>query len=320
MKRLISMAAAALIASAAGASAQSNYPNKDVTILVPFAPGGVVDIASRIVADGLSQKWGQQVLVENRSGGSGFIAATAAARANADGYTLFAAEAGVSIINHLIFDETPYDTKKDFIPITLISNTPIVVAVNTKSGIDTMDDLLANAKEEQINYASPANGTLNHLTGEWMGLEAGLKLRHIGYRGGAPAATALAGGEVPVGVLAYSSVRPYVEAGNIKILAVTDGNRVEADLDLPTLQESGVANVATTQWVGLYAPAGTPEDIVQKIQQDVAEILATPEAKEKFAAAGASPIPSTSQEFSDRLDMEREQFGKVVKDASIKAN
>ena len=320
MKRLILAAVAALVASGTGVAAQSRYPDKDVTILVPFAPGGIVDIAARIVGDQLSQMWGHQVIVQNRTGGSGFIAATAAARAAPDGYTLFAAEAGVSIINELIFSSTPYAMSKDFVPITLMSSTPLVVAVNTNSGIGSISDFLAKAKTQQFNYASPANGTLNHLTGEWMGLEAGLKLRHIGYRGGAPAATALAGGEVPAGVLAYSSVRPYVEAGNIKVLAVTDSKRMEADPAVPTLQESGVPNVATTQWAGLFAPTGTPEAIIQKIQQDVATVLAKPEVKAKFAVGGAAVIPGTSKDFAERLAKEKEQFSRIVKKAEIKAN
>lgn len=319
MKRVIALAAAAMLASTA-AMAQEDYPNKSVTVLVPFSPGGIVDIAARTVGDALSQMWGQQVIVENRTGGSGFIAATAARQAEPDGYTLFAAEAGVSIINELIFDQTPYKMEEDFVPISLISDTPLVVAVNTGSGIESMDDLLAKAKEEQMNFASPANGTLNHLTGEWMGLEAGLQLRHIGYRGGAPAATALAGGEVQMGVLAYSSILPYVDSGDVKMLAVTAGERVDADPELPTLQESGVPEVATTQWAGIFAPAGTPEEIVQKIQEDIATVLAEPEVQEKFANGGASVLPSTSQEFADRLAKEREQFGRIVEEAEISAN
>ncbi|WP_137388516.1 Bug family tripartite tricarboxylate transporter substrate binding protein [Rhodoligotrophos defluvii] len=320
MKKLIASALLAVMTTVTGAAAQESYPTRNVTILVPFAPGGIVDIAARIVGEQLSQMWGQQVIVENRTGGNGFIAATAAKRAKPDGYTLLAAEAGVSVINGLLFTEIPYDMQKDFVPITLISDTPIVVAANADSGIDSMEDFLAKAKAEQINYASPANGTLNHLTGEWMALEAGLKLRHIGYRGGAPAATALAGGEVPVGVLAYSSVRPYVESGKIKILAVTSEKRVDAAPDLPTLTESGIPKVATTQWAGIFAPAGTPDGIVQKIQRDIATVLAKPEVQKQFAAGGASVIPSTSAEFAQRLESEREQFGRIVREADIKAN
>ncbi|MGF7159357.1 tripartite-type tricarboxylate transporter receptor subunit TctC [Rhodoligotrophos appendicifer] len=320
MRKLAALAFVALLATVSGSSAQQAYPDKNVTILVPFAPGGIVDIAARIVGEGLAQLWGKQVIVENRSGGSGFIAATAAARAAPDGYTLLAAEAGVSVINQLIFASTPYDMAKDFIPITLMSDTPIVVAVNTKSGINSMADLIAKAKTEQLNYASPANGTLNHLTGEWIALEADLKLRHIGYRGGAPAATALAGGEVPIGILAYSSIRPYVEAGNVKLLAVTGAERVEAAKDLPTLAESGVPNVATTQWAGLFAPAGTPDAIVQKIQADIATVLAKPEIQKQFAAGGASVIQGSSAEFAKRLENERKQFGEIVTKAKITAN
>lgn len=305
----------------AGSAVAEDYPVRAVTILVPFAPGGIVDVAVRVVGERLSQKWGKPVVVDNRPGASGMIAARAVASAKPDGHTLLGAEAGVSIINELIFKDASYSMEKDFVPITTITDTPIVLVANASSGITSVSDFLAKAQNEPLNYASPAIGTLNHLTGEWIAMETGAKLQHIGYKGGGPAATAVAGGEVPIAVLAYSSARPFVESGRVKLLAVTDAKRTQVAPDLPTLQESGVPRVATTQWAGLFAPIGTPEPVVTKIRNDVAEALVSPEVKAKLAIVGASPIPSSSSaEFAARLKTEREQFRKIVEGARIEPN
>lgn len=319
MKRLIAAALAATFLFSGAASAE-DYPTRAVTIVVPFAPGGILDIAARVVGERLQQKWGQPVVIENRAGASGMIGAQAAAKAKPDGYTLFMAETGVAIINGLIFKTVSYDMEKDFTPIMTLTDTPIVVAVNAQAGINSMKELLEKAKKSEVDFASPAAGTLNHLTGEWIALETGTKLRHIGYKGGAPAATAVAGGEVPVAVLAYSSAKPFVDGGRVKLVAVTDAKRVAADPNLPTLQESGVPNVASTQWAGLFAPAGTPQPIIDKIQKDVTAILGMPEVKEKLAAVGAAPIPSTPAAFAARIKTERAQLEKIVKAAKIAVN
>ncbi|MYZ50454.1 Bug family tripartite tricarboxylate transporter substrate binding protein [Propylenella binzhouense] len=318
MRRLIALAVGAVLASTTAVMAQDSYPEKPITILVPFAPGGIVDIAARIVGEGLTQKWGQQVIVENRTGGNGFIAAQAAARAEPDGYTLLAAEPLVSVINELIFETTPYKIAEDFVPITTMTATPLVIAASTQSGLGSMADLIEQSKAKQMNFSSPANGSLNQLVGEWIAVKAGLKLRHIGYRGGAPAAAAVASNEVPFGVLAYSSSRPYVEAGKVKLLAVAEAKRIDLEPELPTLIESGLSDLDATQWTGLYAPAGTPAAIVDKLQKAVVEILASPDAQAKLKANGASPYPSTSAEFTASLAKQRTQFAEIVKAAGLK--
>lgn len=319
MKGLIA-ATIGVLMMAGAASAAEDYPNRSITILVPFSPGGITDIAARILGEELAKRWDQQVIVENRTGGSGFIAAQAAAQADADGYTLLAAEAGVSIINELMFDEVPYNMEKDFIPIGTISDTPIVLAAHVDTPADTVEEFIAMAKEREVNYASPANGTLNHLTGEWMAVSADLNLRHIGYRGGAPAGTALASGEVPFGVLAYSSVLPYVQSGDIKFIAVTSAERVDADPDLPTLQEGGIPDVDSTQWSGIFAPAGTPEEIVEKLSTEIVALLNDPAVQARFEAVGAQAMPQSREEFAAQLERQREEFGKIVEAADISSN
>lgn len=317
MKKLLGIALAAMVGWAAPASAQTKYPERPVTFLVPYAPGGILDIAARTIGEELTKLWGQQVIVVNQPGSSGYIGTQKVAQSAPDGYTLVVVETGVSIINELISDKVPYNMKNDFVPVGTLSNAPIVLAASIESGYNSVGDVVAKAKEETLVYASPATGTLNHLTVEWMGLDAGLKLRHVGYRGGSPAAIAVASNEVPVGILALSSIRPYVEQGKAKLLAVTEAERIEMEPDLPTLKESGFGEIATTQWTGLFAPAGTPEEIVTKISTDVQAVLAMPEVRERLAVGGALPMPGTSQEFSTMLDNLRETLGRVVSSVEI---
>lgn len=316
MKRILATICLAVLATTP-AVGQTRFPERPVTIIVPFSPGGITDTAARVAGEGLSALWGQQVVVVNQTGGSGFIAAQAAKQAAPDGYTLLASEAGVAIINHLIFKETPYDMETDFIPISTISDAPIAVAAHVDSGIETMADLLQRAKDETVNYSSPADGTLNHLTGEWLAAEAGIKLRHIGYRGGGPAAVALASNEVPVGVLSLSSLRPYVEQGKVRILAIAEADRVAAAPDIPTLQESGVPNVDTTQWTGLFAPAGTPPEIVAQIASDLATVLSDGPSAQRLMDGGSTAKPVSPETFASDLAAERKVLADIVAKSGI---
>ncbi len=203
--------ALALTAATAQAHAQSDYPNKPVRVLVPFAPGGFVDVAARIVGQKLSEKWKQQVIVENRPGGNGFIAVTAAAKSPADGYTLLMAHSGEFAVNPAVFAATiPYNLDRDFSPITLVSQAPMVVGAKADGPYNTLADLVAAAKAKPgtIGMSSPGTGSINHLAGEWIGLSLGVKFLHVPYKGGAPAAVAISTGEVPFGMAAISSAMP----------------------------------------------------------------------------------------------------------------
>src|SRR5262245_31308532 len=217
-------AALALGASIVPSCAQADYPNKPIRILVPFAPGGFVDVAARIVGQKLSEKWGQQVTVENRPGGNGFIAVTAAAKAPADGYTLLMAHSGEFAVNPAVFaKDIPYELDRDFHPITLVSHAPMVVGAKTDGPYGSLQDLIAAAKAKPgtLGMSSPGTGSINHLAGEWMALSSGVKFLHVPYKGGAPAAVAIATGEVPFGMAAVSSALPQIKAGRVKVLAIT---------------------------------------------------------------------------------------------------
>lgn len=319
MKKLLGAALAAMIAT--GAAAQEDYPNRAITILVPFAPGGVVDLASRTIGEGLSRRLGQEVIVENRAGGSGFIAASAAAQAEPDGYTLFMGEAGTLTINPSLFEETPYDAEADFTTVSTITDTPLILVANKNASFKTFEEFLEAARAEpgSITYSSAGIGTLNHLAPEWMSLEGDIQIQHIPYKGGRPAATAVASGEVDVSVVSYSSTKPFIDSGDVIVLATTSAKRIDPSPETPTMQEGGVPNVDTSQWTGLMAPAGTPDAVLDKLNATIAEILAEPEVAKTLTDAGAAPYPSSREDFDAMLDRLRGQFKTIIETAGITA-
>lgn len=319
MKKLLGAALAAMIAT--GAAAQEDYPNRAITILVPFAPGGVVDLASRTIGEGLSRRLGQEVIVENRAGGSGFIAASAAAQAEPDGYTLFMGEAGTLTINPSLFEETPYDAEADFTTVSTITDTPLILVANKNASFKTFEEFLEAARAEpgSITYSSAGIGTLNHLAPEWMSLEGDIQIQHIPYKGGRPAATAVASGEVDVSVVSYSSTKPFIDSGDVIVLATTSAKRIDPSPETPTMQEGGVPNVDTSQWTGLMAPAGTPDAVLDKLNATIAEILAEPDVAKTLTDAGAAPYPSSRDDFDAMLDRLRGQFKTIIETAGITA-
>ena len=259
MAWFVSVVSALVVLCAMPAQAQ-NYPAKPIHVLVPYAPGGIADIASRIVGAKLTEAWGQQVVVENKPGGNAFIAMTAAAKAAPDGYTVVMATGGDVAINPAMFKEMPYDVQRDFAPVTAVSDAPLVLAVHGASPYKSVADVIAAAKAQpgRLSVATPGNGSINQIVLEWMALNTGTQFQHIPYKGGAPASAALAGGDVPLGVLASSSVAPHVKSGRIRVLAVTMAKRSKLDPDWPTLQEQGVKEVDASNWTALFAPKATP--------------------------------------------------------------
>src|SRR5947207_12723230 len=247
---------------AAPAQAQ-NYPTKPIHILSPYAPGGITDIAARILGAKLTEAWGQQVVVENRPGGNGFIAMTAAAKAAPDGYTLVMATGGDVAINPAMFKEMPYDVEGDLAPIAMVSDAPLVLAAHAGAPYNTVADVIAAAKAQpgRISVATPGNGSINQIVLEWMALNSGTQFQHIPYKGGAPAAAALAAGDIPLGILASSSAAPHVKSGRARPLAVTMAKRSKFNPEWPTLQEEGVKEVDASNWTALFAPKATPQPI-----------------------------------------------------------
>jgi tripartite-type tricarboxylate transporter receptor subunit TctC len=319
MPWIVSAVTALLILCAAPAQAQ-NYPAKPIHIFVPYAPGGIADIASRILGAKLTEAWGQQVVVENKPGGNGFIAMTAAAKAPADGYTVVMATGGDVAINPAMFKDMPYDVQRDLAPIALVSDAPLVLAAHAATPYKTVAEVIAAAKAQpgRLSVSTPGNGSINQIVLEWMALNTDTRFQHIPYKGGAPAAAALAAGDIPLGVLASSSIAPHVKSGRARVLAVTMAKRSRLNPEWPTLQEEGVKDVDASNWTALFAPKGTPQPIIDKLNAEVVRILNMPDVKERFAGGGVDTIPSSAAELDARVKQDLPRFRTIVEKANIR--
>ena len=320
MKRIAGIVVALAALAAGAARAQSpDYPTRPIRMLVPYAPGGISDIAARIVGAKMTEDWGQQVAVENRPGGNGFIAMEAAARAAADGYTLVLCTVGDIAINPALFKQMPYDFDRDFAPVSAISDAPVVVAASGKSPFKTVGEAIAAAKEKpgEIAVGTPGYGSINQLVLESIALATGTKFLHVPYKGGAPAAQALVAGDIPLAILASSSVAPHVPSGNIHVLAVTSTKRSALNPEWPTLKEAGVGDIDDTNWTALLAPKATPQPILDKLSAEVVKILNMPDVKERFAGGGVATIASSPAELAARVKREAEVYRVVVEKANV---
>ncbi len=306
-------AVAALLCLMASAQAQT-YPNRPVRILVPYAPGGITDIAARLVGAKLGEMWGQSVVVENEPGGNGLIAMTTLTKSQPDGYTLVMASGGDVSLNPALLKHMPYDVEHDIVPISSVSDAPIVLAANSQSHYKSVADMIAAAKAKpgSIDIGIPGVGSISHLVLEWLALSSGTKLQHVPFKGGGPAVQALVSGVVPLGILASSTVTPHEKAGTLRVLAVTSAKRSKVNPEWPTLQEQGIADVDASNWTALFAPKGTSEAIVSKINADVVKALESADVKERFATGGVEVIPSTPAELATRMKSELAMFRTVI--------
>ncbi len=319
--RLLTAVISGLVLLAQPAASQT-YPSKPIHMLVPYAPGGITDIAARIVGAKLTEAWGQQVVVDNRPGGNGFIGMTAGAKGAPDGYTLTMATVGDVSINPALFKEMPYNMQRDFVSIAAVSDAPMVLAANANSPFKTVADVIAGAKKEpgRISVGSPGNGSINQIVIEWMALNTGTQFQHIPYKGGAPEAAAVAGGDIPLGVMASSSATPHLKSGRVRVVAVTGAQPSKFNPEWPTLQSQGVKDVDASNWTLLLAPKGTPQPIIDKINADVVKILNMPDVKERFAAGGVETTPSTPAELDAKIKKATDSIALIVEKAKIKAD
>ncbi len=310
---------AALAALGTAPVRADDYPSRPIRILVPYAPGGISDIAARVVGAKLTEAWGQQVAVENRPGGNGFIAMELTAKSAPDGYTLVMCTVGDVAINPALFKQMPYDVDRDFAPIATISDAPVVLATNGASPYKTVKDVIAAAKAQPgtLNVGTPGYGSINQLILESFALNTGTKFVHVPYKGGAPAAQALVAGDIPLGVLASSTVAPHVPSGNIRVLAVTSAKRSPLNPEWPTLQEAGGGDVNASNWTALLAPRGTPQPILDKLNAEVVKILNLPDVKERFAGGGVATIPSSAAELDARIKREAAVYKVIVEKADV---
>jgi tripartite-type tricarboxylate transporter receptor subunit TctC len=320
MRSKIILAAACLLALAAGAGAQDTWPAKPVRMIVPFAPGGPADVIARIVAQKLTDELGKQFYVENHAGAGGNTGSGLAARAPADGYSLLVTSQAL-VINASLYKSLPYDTFKDFVAVTRMATTPNVLVVHPAVPAASVAELVALMRKEPEkyhSYAQPGVGTPAHLSGELFKLSQKLDLTSIPFGGGGPMVQSVIAGHTPVAFSSLPPAAPLIRAGRMRALAVTAERRNEHLPDVPTMTEAGYPGQIGETPVGILVPVGTPAEIVDLLQRKVAQIVALPDTRERLAAVGFSPIGSTPAEFTALLMSEREKWAKVIADAGIK--
>ncbi len=302
-----------------GAAHALDYPNKPVRMMVGWAPGGISDVAARIVAQKLTEKWHQQVFVENKSGASGMIADAAAAHAEPDGYTLMLASSPEVTTTPFIQKNAEKYFVNDFVPVNLVSVNPLVILAAPNSPYKSVQDVIAAAKAKPgtISYSSPGIGTAPHLAAIMFEEATQTKLQHVPYRGGGPAAVAVAGGEVPIGFNAMAGAAPLVKSGKINVLGVATVKRIALEPNWPTVSEQGVPNFEYTVWTGLFVQKAVPAEIVNKLRADVQELLALPDVAEKFATFGAIPGNDSLDAFVKRIKRDTSANEAIVRSADI---
>ncbi len=310
-----------MISSCALAQSQV-YPNKPIRLIVPVAPGGGTDIVARLVSQGLSERWGQSVIVDNHGGGGGVIGVSLVTRAPADGYTMLLGSNGHVTFAPALYRNLPYDTQKDLTPISLVANQPFVLAVHPSLPARSLKDLITLAKKTPggIIYASGGNGGASHLGTELLQITTGISMVHVPYKGTGPGMIALLSGEVQLGIIGVATVLPHMTTGKIRALAVTGAKRSQAAPDLPTIREAGVADYEFDVWYGLLFTGGTPRDIVAKTHAEIARVLKSPAVAERYASAGLEPVTTTPDEFATMIKSEIPKWQKVVKAAGLKAD
>ena len=311
---------AALLVGFSQQVALAQYPVKPVRVIVPYSPGGAVDSFARVLTQQLSEHWNQSVVVENRPGASTMIGAEQVAKSPADGYTLLlTAELTLVTLPHL-YEKIPYDPLRDFAPITaLVSATQALVA-NPSLPVKTVNDVvtLAKAKPGELTYGSFGIGSTGHLNMEVFQAMTGTRFNHIPYSGAGPAMNDVVGGHVSLMFAALSIVKGSVDAGKLRMIGVGSDRRSSEFPDVPTISESGVPGFEAKSWFGLFAPAGTPPEIIKKINEDVTKVISDPAfARQYLAAQGLVPITGTPEEFAAFIQAETKRWGKVVKDANI---
>jgi tripartite-type tricarboxylate transporter receptor subunit TctC len=301
------------LASAGSAIAQT-FPNRPIRLIVPYSVGGGVDSTARIVGDKLGRVLGQPIIIENRGGAGGNIGMDAAARAEPNGYVLLMGSTSLAV-NVSLYNKLTFDPAKDFVPVALISKTPNILAVNPKVKANTVQDLikLAKANPGKLNYSSAGAGTTPHLGAELFNSMAGVQITHVPYKGAGPAVTAALAGEVEMIMSSALTILPHLKTGKLRALAMTGTQRSPAFPDIPTVSESGLPGFEVSQWYGIVAPAGTPKDVVDKLNKAIVQVVRSPEMVQTFLQEGSEPIGSTPQEFSKYLHDEIARWSKTIK-------
>lgn len=321
MNRAVRLIAAACTLLAAGTVLAQSYPVKSVRIVVGLAPGGTTDVVSRILAQRLGEAWGQTVVVDNRPGASGMIGGELVAKSAPDGYTLLITPQTSVAVAPALYGKAPYDAARDFATISLVGSTPLLMVVHPSFPPKTFREFVAAAKQRgnALTFGSGGIGSSPHMAGELLNARLGVRMNHVPYKGENPALADTIGGQIPIMFGNLPVAVPHVNSGKLRALANTSGKRSPLAPDVPTVAESGFADFAIATWYGMLAPAGTPAELIARIQRDSARVVSQPETRERLVNMGVDIIASTPEEFGAFLRSEIARYTKVVKDAGLKA-
>jgi tripartite-type tricarboxylate transporter receptor subunit TctC len=298
------------------------FPNKPIRLIVPVPPGGGADFVARTYASQLTKAFNQQVVIDNRGGAAGIIAMDALAKAPADGYTLVQTNISTISINQYIYDKLPYDAKRDFAPVSITTLNPLILVVHPNVPAHSVKELVALAKSKpgQIAYGSLGSGSIQHLAGHVFGREAGIQLLHIPYKGAAPVTVDLLAGQVQMAFSGVGTVAAHVKSGRLTALAVTGAKRMEFFADAPTFLETGLKNVDFALWNGILAPAGTPANIIQRLNVEIRKAAQSPELIRAMGTQATSPTTSTPEDFAAFIRSEQARFAVIVKESGARAD
>ena len=321
LRRFFAAVVSLVLALGASLALGQNYPNKPVRMVLPFSPGGGTDILARLVAQGLSDAWGNMVIVDNRPGGGGAIAGRLVANANPDGYTLYMPSGTIIAANPHIYPNLPYDPQKDLVPISIVATSPQVIVVRSDFPAKSVKDLiaLAKAKPNTITFSSAGVGSQTHLAAESLAFAAGVEMMHVPYKSGGQSATAVLSGEVNFTVANVPVAVGHVKQGRMRALGVMSLKPVSQLPGVPTVSET-LSGFENEGWWPLMAPAGTPKAVVEKIQRDVAKVMKVPDVGARLQQLALDPVGSTPEEFARQLKEETERWGKIVRQRKLQAN
>jgi len=310
--------AAVLAVGMPNALLAATWPNQPVNITVGYAPGGGTDFVIRSISSYLHERLGQPVVITNKPGASAILAANAVAKAAPDGYNLFGTDGGALALNGALFSELPYDPAKDFAPISMVIRAPLLVVAHPKFGASNLRELVELSKKESLSYASVGKGAYHHLAAELLKAKTGLVAQDVSYKGAGPAVQDVLAGHVPFMVVDSIVGLPHIRAGKLKVLASLTEQRLATLPDVPTAAEQGVANVEAYGWVGVVAPAGTPQPVLERISAEIGEILAMPEVAEKFRNLGMEPLSNSPAEFRAFIDHEVERWHPLINSLNLR--
>ena len=312
-------ASSALLLAAMPVLAQPDFPSKPIRLVVPFTPGGVTDTGARVVAERLGARLGQQVVIDNRPGASGNIGTQSVASAAPDGYTLVLGFDGTLVINPHVFAKVPFDTLKDFVPVSKIGDSVLVIVTHPSVPAKTLAELMAYSKSQPggLSYGSSGTGGTPHVAAETLKVKTGANLVHVPYKGGGQALTDVVGGQLPMLYTAVAGALPFIERGQVRAIAISSAQRLSSLPEVPTVAET-LPGFEVNSWIGILAPAKTPRPIVERIQRELHAVVNEPAVKERLIKLGITAVGSTPEEFTQQIQSDLKKYAQVVKEAGIK--